>query len=354
MASFREDVIIEDHKLILKDGAGNEIGRFDQDGNLIIRREIAGTVAELFQLRFFELFGGRNVFLTVGADEAPGAVLLLDGNGGQAIGLSGRDATVLVGRSGNGGDIRVRDVSGRDVHVVNGFEATLTVGTNGNDGDIFVRGSSGANTISMRGESALLTVGVTGNAGDLWVRDESGRPVLDMDSKDASLRIGVAGKGGNIFVTDDAEVDRIHLDGNNGDIRLMGADLAEELNSTVPVEPGSVLVAVGPDEVAPASKALDRRVIGVASGAGDLQPALRLGSRPGEHRVPVALVGRVYCMADAVHGAIVPGDLLTTSTTMGHAMRVDDPPSAIGAIVGKALASLSRGTGLIPVLLTQQ
>jgi hypothetical protein len=84
-------------------------------------------------------------------------------------------------------------------------------------------------------------------------------------------------------------------------------------------------VAVGPDEIAVADEPCDRRVIGVAAGAGGLPCALRLGTKPGEERVPVALAGRVYCKADAEHGAIALGDLLTTSATEGHAMRVDDP-----------------------------
>jgi hypothetical protein len=38
----------------------------------------------------------------------------------------------------------------------------------------------------------------------------------------------------------------------------------------------------------------------------------------------VALTGRVYVQADTSNGAIKPGDLLTTSTTPGHAMKVTD------------------------------
>ena len=42
----------------------------------------------------------------------------------------------------------------------------------------------------------------------------------------------------------------------------------------------------------------------------------------GEH--PVALTGRVYCWADASSNPVKPGDLLTTSDTPGHAMKVTD------------------------------
>ena len=72
----------------------------------------------------------------------------------------------------------------------------------------------------------------------------------------------------------------------------------------------------------------------------------------GEH--PVALSGRVYCWADASGGAIEPGDLLTTSATPGHAMKVTDHARAQGAIIGKAMTSLDRGTGLVLVLVSLQ
>lgn len=53
---------------------------------------------------------------------------------------------------------------------------------------------------------------------------------------------------------------------------------------------------------------------------------------------------------DADHGAIQPGDLLTTSSTPGHAMRASDATRAPGAMIGKALASLDAGRGMIPIL----
>ena len=80
-----------------------------------------------------------------------------------------------------------------------------------------------------------------------------------------------------------------------------------------------------------------------------------LGRKVGvEDTRPIALAGRVCCQVDAGYGAICVGDLLTTSATPGHAMKVDDPASAFGAVIGKALGSLASGTGLIPVLVTLQ
>lgn len=60
------------------------------------------------------------------------------------------------------------------------------------------------------------------------------------------------------------------------------------------------------------------------------------------------------CKVDADPAPIKIGDLLTTSPTKGHAQRVLEPGKAIGAIIGKALGSLNKGKGKIPVLVMLQ
>jgi hypothetical protein len=72
----------------------------------------------------------------------------------------------------------------------------------------------------------------------------------------------------------------------------------------------------------------------------------------GKH--PVALTGRVYVLAEASKGAIHPGDLLTTSSTPGHAMKVANHGKAQGAILGKAMTGLSEGKGMVLVLVSLQ
>ncbi|HLG16346.1 MAG TPA: hypothetical protein VJH03_17835 [Blastocatellia bacterium] len=61
-----------------------------------------------------------------------------------------------------------------------------------------------------------------------------------------------------------------------------------------------------------------------------------------------------YCKVNADIAPIKAGDLLTTSPTKGHAQKVLDPSKATGAIIGKALGSLKKGKGRIPVLVTLQ
>ena len=103
------------------------------------------------------------------------------------------------------------------------------------------------------------------------------------------------------------------------------------------------------------TEAYDARVAGVVSGANGIKPGISLhqeGAIDGGENV--ALSGRVYVQADAAFGAIKPGDLLTTSATPGHAMKVRDHGKAQGAILGKAMSSLNEGRSMVLVLVTLQ
>jgi hypothetical protein len=93
----------------------------------------------------------------------------------------------------------------------------------------------------------------------------------------------------------------------------------------------------------------------VISGAGNYKPGLILDKQEScNNRMPIALMGKVYCKVDASYGAIEVGDLLTTSPTPGYAMRVDDPLRAFGTAIGKALRPLKECQGLIPILIALQ
>ena len=140
-----------------------------------------------------------------------------------------------------------------------------------------------------------------------------------------------------------------------------GADLSEqfEVSGEVGKVKAGMVVCIdtdNPGNLVVSSKAYDRTVAGIVSGAGGVKPGMLMGQKgtmaDGEH--PVALTGRVYCWADATSGPVQPGDLLTTSNTPGHAMKITDYTKAQGAILGKAMSSLEEGRGLVLVLVTLQ
>ena len=70
---------------------------------------------------------------------------------------------------------------------------------------------------------------------------------------------------------------------------------------------------------------------------------------------PIALSGRVPCKVTDEGGPIKRGDLLTSSSTPGHAMKAkpirvgDQEIFRQGTIIGKALEPLESGKGLIDI-----
>jgi hypothetical protein len=149
-----------------------------------------------------------------------------------------------------------------------------------------------------------------------------------------------------------------------------GADLSEQFDVNVAEddghgpaghekpEPGQV-VCIDPEHpgaLVVSTRAYDHTVAGVISGAGGVQPGMMMGQRAtladGAH--PVALTGRVYVWVDASHGAIEPGDLLTTSDVAGHAMKATNYERSRGATLGKAMTRLAAGRGLVLMLVQPQ
>ncbi|MGA8655027.1 MAG: hypothetical protein WB586_02675 [Chthoniobacterales bacterium] len=141
------------------------------------------------------------------------------------------------------------------------------------------------------------------------------------------------------------------------DVVLTGGDCAEDFDvaGSARIEPGSVMVIDEEGRLMESGKAYDNRVAGVISGAGDYKPGIVLDKKQASAgRLPVALVGKVYCKVDAGRAPVAVGDLLTTSATPGHAMKAEDPVRAFGSVIGKALRPLKAGRGLIPILVALQ
>jgi hypothetical protein len=168
------------------------------------------------------------------------------------------------------------------------------------------------------------------------------------------------GSGGGTFIeavnSDGQDVQfRVTTSGtvqSDGAFTTPAADFAEMLPAVVGVEPADVLV-IGPDgRLTRSTDPYQITVVGVYStepgfvGGRDMD-----GNASGE--IPLAIMGVVPVKVSAENGAIHPGDLLVASATPAHAMRAGaNPPN--GTVIGKALGSLTEGTGVIQMLIMLQ
>jgi hypothetical protein len=116
------------------------------------------------------------------------------------------------------------------------------------------------------------------------------------------------------------------------------------------------MVLADSGNIIPSHSPYDTRVVGVVAGAGNYRPGIVMDRREhsDEARVPVSIMGKVTCRADASQGAIKVGDMLTTSCTAGMAMKTNDPMKAFGAVIGKALTPLASGVGTVDMLITMR
>jgi hypothetical protein len=360
------------------------------------------------------VFGGSDMLVAVGGGGAPGTLLLRDEDGKQVMRVDGSDGRATFGGSGEKGQVILQDGAGNSVKLsvagddqlvlvgpsgdnrllLDATKGNLWVGGNGANGDVLLRPSAATSldttesTIHLDGNAATLRLGLEGQAGKILVRDIKGDDVFRVESSIGShlfvgtvdngalvhvvnsdgqdsmlldsigiLSVGTSqgGTSGRVNIYDDAGNQRLALDGKTGDIKLSGADCAEqfEVADLQEITPGCVLVLGEHGKLRPCAQAYDKRVVGVVSGAGGLSPGIILGetSASGE-RSPVAITGKVYCKVDARAAPIEQGDLLTTSATPGHAMKVLDPARALGTVIGKALTGLADGCSLLPILVT--
>ncbi len=214
----------------------------------------------------------------------------------------------------------------------------------------------------QRGDGAAGDIG----GRSLLYRKGTGSPTVDIMASES------ASQGGAMYLRDAAGNMTIELDADfGGDGRVIteelqitgGSDLSENFDITgnfgiAEPLPGMV-VSIDPTQtggLTVSGTPYDRMVAGIVSGAGGIETGLIMAQKgtPADGEFPVALTGRVYVYVDATYGEVKAGDLLTTSATPGHAMKVSDYTQAQGAILGKAMSELTEGRGLVLVLVTLQ
>ncbi len=274
-----------------------------------------------------------------------------------------KDGNVLLPLGGTGGSIQFGTPN---------FETGMTI-AGANRADIRFDGAALKLIAGPGGAIPSAANGILINtAGNVGIGSLTPQAKLEVVSQDALRLVGY-----QPFLTlldSNAGYARSRIQGVNGDIVLEPESYVSGANPSAWVTiagSGNVSVEMSATQVAAGSVVIidsenagklklsdqpyDARVAGVVSGARGINPGIALhqeGALEGGQNV--ALSGRVYVLADADYGVIRPGDLLTTSGTPGHAMKVVDHARAQGAILGKAMSSLKNGQGTVLVLVTLQ
>jgi hypothetical protein len=269
-------------------------------------------------------------------------------------------AKATIHLDGGAGKITLRSSQHDDRVLIDGANGDVWLGGKNADGGLMLYHKNQQENRKF----AKATIHLDGSAGQITMRNAAGQDRVFVDASNGDVWLGGKDASGDIMLfhkdeqnNHDSSNATIHLDGEAGDIVLRNADCAEDFDiaEDAAAEPGTVMVIHPDGRLRPSHEAYDRRVAGVLSGAGNLKPGIVLGRQQGSSaRLPIALTGRVYCLAEASSAPIDAGDLLTTSNLSGFAMKALDPARAFGAVIGKALAPLASGQGLIPVLIALQ
>ena len=270
-----------------------------------------------------------------------------DGFGTSFYGVA-RQGSGVIGEADDGTGVYGTSKAGRGVWGASAGAADGVSGFSQSGTGVF--GEGPGNGVHGKSAAGRAVYGENTAAGDgVGGFSQSGTGVAGVSQSGSGVygrsRTGMAGFfDGNIKVT--------------GEIRMEGADFAEEFEVPEGIPAGTVMIVDEAGELAISRMPYDKRVVGVIAGAGSYRPGLILDSRredvPESSRRAISLMGKTYCRADASGGAIGVGDLLTTAAVPGCAMRATERDRAFGAVLGKALAPLAEGTGLIPILVALQ
>lgn len=223
----------------------------------------------------------------------------------------------------------------------------------------------GSGVVGLTNSTTGFTTGVTGSSGG------STGPGVGVFGSANSLQ-GVGGlfqnvPGGDIIRggINQPVINLFRVDGTgrvfaDGGFQPNGADFAESIavsGDRSNYAPGDLLV-IDPHanrRLSLAREPYSTLVAGIFSTKpGMLGSTHKVDEAAPVDEVPLAVVGIVPCKVTAENGPIAVGDLLVTSSLRGYAMKGTDRARMLGAVVGKALEPLPKGTGLIQVLVTLQ
>jgi len=249
------------------------------------------------------------------------------GASGQAASAAGATAYGLYGNASGAGTNWGLWVNAGNAYIAD----SLGIGTAPGSYKLYVNGAIGGDDLVIN--NSILAVSGPLEVGPSGIKVPQGAICVDSDGtcNPSALPTGqISARGYSTGGSDVAEMVKIGMD---------------------KIEAGDVVTIDSENDyqITLSDKPYDTRVAGVISTA----PGVILGSKDDELGAkPLAVTGIVPTKVTTINGPIKRGDLLTTSSMPGYAMKVSE--YKIGTIVGKALESLESGEGKINVLITLQ
>jgi hypothetical protein len=221
------------------------------------------------------------------------------------------------------------------------------------NGDIYAAGSKAGYVVDLARNDGSIPL----QLGDVVVITGATDPVLGeipvptVRLADEAASTGVMGVVDRMFATP-ADLKAMPQELREEWLKLLSRPMSTEHPADAIVTAEQKAVSYGPDHGLPGTDVESHgRFLSYAEVEFIAEAMGRdAGIAPGAYLGVVTLGAFKAVQVDASYGSILPGDLLVSAPTPGHAMRAVDPLP--GTIIGKALGSLEGGQGTVPVLIT--
>jgi hypothetical protein len=295
---------------IVRDGDGIKNQPFAASGAMTVAYNGADTLDNVYNVTAITTTGTSN------------SLTKTDGSGNLNIQGGWINSTAVRISTNTIIDVNTGTVS-TQLYTPGGFNFLSSSGTNTGNTVTKINGGT-FDVVDGTLRSTTLTTGATGTTGTItgtWsLASSSIFSAVNGILRSTTLSTGSDSTGGTI----------------QGSWTLVGssrlqatyADLAEFYEGDQEYKPGTVLVFGGDKEVTTTSNMNDTRLAGVVT----TDPAYVMNSEQKGIKVCIALAGRVPCW---VVGRVKKGDMLTTSSTYGCAVKANNP--TLGSIIGKAI-----------------